>query len=118
YMYGLDVFNRVAVDHEVAVALEHGDDALGRVVGTLLGHRVTLSEDERAEYTGLIGDAGAVCSLVDPLALRTEMLPVRVELAGYGRGQTLVDLRDLGRGESMVQAHPDEWTNVEVALEV
>ncbi|MDF2575559.1 MAG: nucleoside hydrolase [Agromyces sp.] len=118
YMYGLDVFNRVAVDQDVAVELEHGDDALGRVVGTLLGHRVALSEDERAEYTGLIGDAGAVCSLVDPLALRTEMLPVRVELAGYGRGQTLVDLRERSRGESMVQARPDEWTSVEVALEV
>jgi pyrimidine-specific ribonucleoside hydrolase len=79
---------------------------------------VALSEDERAEYTGLIGDAGAVCSLVDPLALRSEVLPVRVELAGYGRGQTLVDLRESSRGESMVQAHPGEWTNVEVALEV
>ena len=77
------------------MALEHGDDPLGRVVGALLGHRVALSEDERAEYTGLIGDAGAVCSIVDPLALRTEVRPVRVELAGYGRGQTLVDLRDV-----------------------
>ncbi|WP_448811007.1 nucleoside hydrolase [Agromyces bauzanensis] len=118
YMYGLDVFNRVAVDRDVAVALEHGDDPLGHVVGTLLGHRVALSEDERAEYTGLIGDAGAVCSIVDPTALRTEVRPVRVELAGYGRGQTLVDLRNASTGESMVQAGPDEWTNVEIALEV
>ena len=87
YMYGLDVFNRVAVDHDVALALEHGDDALGRVVGSLLGNRVALSEDQQAEYTGLIGDAGAVCSIVDPLALRTEVRPVRVGLAGYGRGR-------------------------------
>ncbi len=117
YMYGLDVFNRVAVAHDVAVALEHGIDPLGRVVGALLGHRVALSEDEHAEYTGLIGDAGAVCSIVDPLALRTEVRPVRVELAGYGRGQTLVDLRTFA-GEDMVHGLAGEWTKVEVALEV
>jgi pyrimidine-specific ribonucleoside hydrolase len=117
YMYGLDVFNRVAIDHDVAEALEHGDDAIGRVVGTLLGHRIALSGDERAEYTGLIGDAGAVCSIVDPLALRTEIRPVRVELAGYGRGQTLVDLRD-APGQDVAQRLADEWANVEIALEV
>jgi pyrimidine-specific ribonucleoside hydrolase len=117
YMYGLDVFNRVAVPHEVAVALERGDDPVGRVVGALLGHRVALSESEHAEYTGLIGDAGAVCSIVDPIALRTEVRPVRVELAGYGRGQTLVDLRTSAGGD-MVHGLADEWANVEVALEV
>lgn len=117
YMYGLDVFNRVAIDHDVAVALEHGDDAVARVVGSLLGHRIALSGDERTEYSGLIGDAGAVCSLVDPLALRTEVRPVRVELAGYGRGQTLVDLREVP-GQDVAQRLADEWANVEVALEV
>ena len=117
YMYGLDVFNRVTVDHDVAVALEHGDDALGRVVGALLGHRIALSDDGRAEYLGHIGDAGAVCSIVDPLALRTEVRRVRVELAGYGRGQTLVDLRQVpGRDE--VHGLTDDWANVEIALEV
>lgn len=116
YMYGLDVFNRVAVDHDTAVALEHGGDPLGRVVGALLGHRVALSEDDDAEYTGLIGDAGAVCSIVDPLALRTEVRPVRVELSGYGRGQTLVDLRTFA-GEDVVHGLVDEWARVEVALE-
>ena len=52
YMYGLDVFNRVAVPHEVAVALERGDDPIGRVVGALLGHRVALSEDEPSRVHG------------------------------------------------------------------
>jgi pyrimidine-specific ribonucleoside hydrolase len=117
YMYGLDVFNRVSVDQDVAHSLEHGDDPLGRVVGALLGHRIALSADEQEEYTGLIGDAGAVCSIVDPLALRTEVRPVRVELAGYGRGQTLVDLRERP-GEDLVHGLADEWANVEIALEV
>jgi len=86
-------------------------------VGSLLGHRIALSGDERAEYTGLIGDAGAVCSLVDPLALRTEVRPVRVELAGYGRGQTLVDRREVP-GQDEAHRLADEWADVEVALEV
>jgi pyrimidine-specific ribonucleoside hydrolase len=41
---------------------------------------------------------------------------VRVELAGYGRGQTLVDLRTFA-GEDVVHGLVDEWTRVEVALE-
>lgn len=117
YMYGLDVFNHVAIGHDVALALEHGDDRLGRVVGALLGHRIALSGDETAEYTGLIGDAGAICAIVDPSALRTQVRPVRVELAGYGRGQTLVDLRRFP-GEDVVHGLADEWTEVEIALEV
>jgi pyrimidine-specific ribonucleoside hydrolase len=40
-----------------------------------------------------------------------------VELAGYARGQTLVDLRQVpGRDE--VHGLTDDWANVEIALEV
>lgn len=117
YMYGLDVFNVVSVPQELAARLETGDDALGRIVGALLGNRIALSADEHAEYTGLIGDAGAVCALVDPEALGTRRLPVRVELAGYARGQTLVDLRRVP-GEDMLHGVAVEWETVEVALEV
>lgn len=116
-MYGLDVFNRVSVARERAAELEHGDDPVGRVVGALLGHRVALGDGDAAEYTGLIGDAGAVCSLIAPELLRTELRPVRVELAGYSRGQTLVDLRDRP-GEDVVHGLADEWAPVEVALGV
>jgi pyrimidine-specific ribonucleoside hydrolase len=58
-----------------------------------------------------------VCALVDPGALRTELRPVRVELTGYGRGQTLVDLRRWP-GEDVVHGLMDEWAMVEVALDV
>jgi len=117
YMYGLDVFNRVSVDSARAHELEHGAHPVGRIVGELLGHRIAMSEDEHAEYTGLIGDAGAVCSIVAPDALRTERRPVRVELAGFGRGQTLVDRREFA-GEDVVHGLVDAWPVVEVALEV
>ena len=117
FMYGLDVFNQVAIDENVASTLLHGESPLGRVVGGLLSNRIALGADTNAQYTGLIGDAGAVCALVDPGALRTELRPVRVELAGYGRGQTLVDLRRFP-GEDVVHGLAGEWETVEVALDV
>ena len=117
FMYGLDVFNQVVVDQGAAALLAKGDSVLGRVVGALLGNRVALSEDSTLVYTGLIGDAGAICALVDPEALRIERRPVRVELAGYGRGQTVVDRRRYS-GEDAIHGGVGDWTVIEVALDV
>ena len=58
-----------------------------------------------------------MCALIDPDALRVETLPVRVELMGYGRGQTIVDRRAHG-GEDHVHGLAGTWTPVDVALEV
>jgi pyrimidine-specific ribonucleoside hydrolase len=117
FMYGLDVFNQVGVDEDLASALLAHETDAGRAVGALLTNRIALGSNKSAEYTGLIGDAGAVCALVDPGALRTEVRPVRVQLSGYGRGQTLVDLRRWP-GEDVVHGLADEWEMVEVALDV
>ena len=117
FMYGLDVFNQVSVDQDAADSIAAGDNPLGRVVGALLGNRVALSEDSSAQYTGLIGDAGAVCALVEPEELLIEKRPARVELAGYGRGQTLVDMR-IYAGEDVLHGTKDEWTVIDIALDV
>jgi len=117
FMYGLDVFNQVGVAESTASALVNGESPLGQVVGALLTNRIMLGADRASEYSGLIGDAGAVCALVDPGALCTELRPVSVQLAGYGRGQTLVDLR-LHPGEDIVHGLHEEWATVEVALDV
>jgi len=117
YMYGLDVFNTVSIDEPTATALLAGESPLGRVVGALLANRVPAGAEGLTEYSGLIGDAGAVCALVDPGALRTRVLPLRVQLSGYGRGQTLADLRR-NPGEDIVHGVAEEWDSVEVALEV
>lgn len=117
FMYGLDVFNQVSVEQDAAATLASGDDAVGRIVGALLGNRVALSEDETAQYTGLIGDAGAVCALVEPETLRIESRPVRIELGGYGRGQTIVDMRIYG-GEDLLHGLAEEWTTIDIALDV
>lgn len=117
FMYGLDVFNQVSVDQDAADLIAAGENPVGRVVGALLGNRVALSEDASAQYTGLIGDAGAVCALVEPEALLIEKRPARVELAGYGRGQTLVDMR-IYAGEDVLHGTKDEWTVIDIALDV
>lgn len=117
FMYGLDVFNQVAVAEEVAVALLEHETTLGRTVGSLLTNRVNAGPDSATVYSGLIGDAGAVCALVDPGALRTQIRPVRVELAGYGRGQTLVDMRQTA-GEDLMHGLADVWETAEIALDV
>ena len=117
FMYGLDVFNQVSVPQDAAATLADGDDPLGHVVGALLGNRIALSEDATLVYTGLIGDAGAVCSLVEPDALQVEKRPVRVELSGYGRGQTIVDRRRYS-GEDVLHGEVGEWTVIDVALDV
>lgn len=116
-MYGLDVFNVVTVPGERAAALASGDHRVGRIVGELLNHRVALSEDASLQYTGLIGDAGAVCAIVAPELVRFESRPVRVELAGHSRGQTVVDRRRFA-GEDALHGLDVEWSRAEVALGV
>ena len=117
YMYGLDVFNRVGVDEAVATALLSHETARGRAVGALIANRVTSRGDSSSIYSGLIGDAGAVCAIVNPGAVQTQIRPVRVQLSGYGRGQTLVDLRQFP-GEDVLHGVAEEWASVEVALDI
>ncbi|WP_244857745.1 nucleoside hydrolase [Agromyces archimandritae] len=116
-MYGLDVYSEPAVPESLADALTGGDDPLGRLVGQLLQHRFTLVDGRPADYTGGLGDAGAVCAIADPDALGTARLPLRVELAGGSRGQTIVDRRTLF-GEDVEHGIAESWTPVDVALTV
>ena len=117
YMYGLDVFMEVAIAEDHAHELAGHADAGVALAGQLLSHRISFSADEEAHYSGLIGDAGAVCALVDPGSLTVEHLPVRVELTGYGRGQTIVDRRARG-GEDQIHGTAGGWTPMDVALAV
>lgn len=116
YMYGLDVFNHVAVPETTAQTLAASADPVAQLVAGLLLHPI-VGPDGPEPYLGWIGDAGAVCSLVIPDALGVERLPVRVELAGYGRGATLVDRRAIP-GEDTIHGLTAAWTPVDVALTV
>ncbi|WP_253259934.1 nucleoside hydrolase [Subtercola boreus] len=117
FMYGLDVFNHVAVAREQTEALQASSRRAQKVAGALLAHRIGMGPGREPVYTGLIGDAGAVCALVDPDALRVERLPVFVELAGASRGQTVVDRRQFP-GEDRMHGLHSAVGLTDVALEV
>jgi pyrimidine-specific ribonucleoside hydrolase len=108
------VFGSVTVDGSQAAGLRGLPDPAAQLAGNLIdtqrelfgGHAVT------------IGDAGAVCAVIDPDGLGTLRYPVRVELGeGYARGQTIVDRRDWV-GDLAADPHGAPATPVDVALQV
>ncbi|MBP2472224.1 pyrimidine-specific ribonucleoside hydrolase [Crossiella equi] len=93
-MYGLDVFNTVAVTRPRIAELLASGNAVAQGLGVFLGHQVSAESEELGQDFGLIGDAGALCCLVAPELITFGRFPVEVDLApGKGRGQTQVDRR-------------------------
>jgi pyrimidine-specific ribonucleoside hydrolase len=114
-MYGLDVFYEPRVGHDEAAAMV----ARGGHSAAELGGRLVAFQCQRFDSTAAtIGDAGAVCAVIDPAGIRTERLPVRVELAGtWSRGRTIVDRRDWS-GDMAHDPHGASPLLVEVCLGV
>ncbi|MET7693003.1 nucleoside hydrolase [Streptomyces sp. NPDC005483] len=116
-MYGLDVFERVIVPAADVQRLRASSEPSLRMAGELLAHRDPATSGDPTP-TGGLGDAGAVCAVVDPDGLTTELLPVEVSLApGPTRGQTVVDRRRRP-GESEIHEGEREVTLVDVGLGV
>jgi pyrimidine-specific ribonucleoside hydrolase len=116
-MYGLDVFERVIVPAADVQRLRASSEPGLRMAGDLLAHRDPATSGDPTP-TGGLGDAGAVCAVVDPEGLTTELLPVEVSLApGPTRGQTVVDRRRRP-GESEIHEGEREVTLVDVGLGV
>lgn len=112
-MYGLDVFYGPTVTRAEATSLIARGDA-ARLAGELVAFQCDRFGSERAT----IGDAGAVCAVIDPGGIATTPLPVRVELAGsWSRGRTIVDSRDWS-GDREHDPHGRADAVVDVALEV
>lgn len=114
-MYGLDVFYDPVVTRAQAESLRasggHGPAQLG-------GELIEFQCNTFGLPGATIGDAGAVCAVIDPSGLRTTPLPVRVELAGtYSRGRTIVDVRDWA-GDLAHDPHGRAPAVIDVALEV
>jgi pyrimidine-specific ribonucleoside hydrolase len=114
-MYGLDVFYDVLVTREQAARLVAvGGRGPAELAGRLVGFQCSRFGGPGAT----IGDAGAVCAVIDRGGVTTTRLPVRVELAGaYSRGRTVVDRREL---QTDIAHDPQGVTgsSVEVALSV
>ncbi len=113
-MYGLDVFNDVLVDLADARRLRESLDPAGQLAGALIEFQCGVFGT--AENT--IGDAGAVCAVIDPGSLSTAVHPVRVEVGnGPTRGQTVVDRRTWMSHEDRAR-EGDTGTALQVAFAV
>lgn len=110
-MYGLEVFYQVVVGAEEVARLAKAAEPVAGAVGHLLGFQG--QSDEPA--LRLIGDAGAVCALVAPELMRIERWPMRVELTGLSRGQTVVDRRTRA-GEDRAHGTAGVWPELDVVL--
>ncbi|WGD41826.1 nucleoside hydrolase [Streptomyces cathayae] len=120
-MYGLDVFRRVVVPAAEVRGLRASTEPGARLAGDLLAHRPATpgsAPDDPTEDAGGLGDAGALCAVVDPEGLTTHRLPVEVSLGpGPARGQTVVDRRPR-TGESELHEGTREQCLVDVGLDV
>jgi pyrimidine-specific ribonucleoside hydrolase len=114
-MYGLDVFYEPQVSATEAAELI----AVGGGSPAELGGRLIAFQCRRfGADAATIGDAGAVCAVADPQGLSTELLPIRVELAGtWSRGRTIVDRRDWS-GDLAHDPHGPAPHSVRVGLRV
>ncbi len=114
-MYGLDVF------YDVRIGIERARELVaagGRGAAELAGRLLEFSCARFDADDATVGDAGAVCAVIDPGGLSTERLPVRVELTGtWSRGRTIVDRRDWSE-DLAHDPHGVAPTTVEVALAV
>lgn len=113
-MYGLDVFSEPRVSVDQVAALRAGGTPAARLAADLIAfYHQRFGIDDAA-----IGDAGAVAILLDPEAVGTRRLPVRVELTGtWTRGRTIVDLRDWA-GDLTHDPHGVATASVDVALTI
>ena len=114
-MYGLDVFYDVLITRAQACELMAVG---GRGPAELAGRLIDFQCGRCGTPHATIGDAGAMCAVIDRAGLSTTRLPVRVELAGaYSRGRTIVDRRDWS-GDIAHDPHGVSPTSVQVALSV
>ncbi|MGN6752098.1 MAG: nucleoside hydrolase [Intrasporangium sp.] len=114
-MYGLDVFYDPVITREQADRLVAGGH---HGAAELAGRLAHYQCDRFGGDAATIGDAGAVCAVVEPDLIRTEVLPVRIELAGaWSRGRTIVDRRDW-TGDLAHDPHGEAPVRVAVALGV
>ncbi len=113
--YGMDVFYkpRVALDLARDLTARHERGPAG-LAGRLIAFQCERLHDDSAT----IGDAGAVCAVLDPEGLTTQRLPIRVELRDtWSRGRTVID--DRGWDSNVAHdPHGQAAAGVDFVLEV
>ncbi len=113
-MYGLDVFYDVEMDGDDAARLRDSADSAAQLAGRLIDFQTTTFGTAR--HT--IGDAGAVCAVIQPDGISTERHPVSVVTSGPSRGQTVVDRRAwVGETDPVRAQRSGTYTDVALALD-
>jgi pyrimidine-specific ribonucleoside hydrolase len=116
-MYGLDVFNRLTIEQRHAERYAASSHPAQRLAGELLLRRGARADGlSQQAYVGGIGDAGALVYLTRPELFTVARHPVRVNLAGLGRGQTIVDRRLAAQDPEALARDP--WPIIEVVLDL
>jgi len=117
-MYGLDVFYVASIPAAEIAGLRGSEDGALRFAGDLLDHCASFgSDDPRLAAGGIIGDAGAACSIVGPELVGTVSHPASVELTGSSRGQTIIDRRS-APGEQELHGGDRQDRCIDVAMTV
>lgn len=114
-MCGLDVFYAPVVSRDEAARMI----AVGGGSAAELGGRlIDFQCDRFGREAATIGDAGAVCVVIDRAGVTTARLPIRIELAGtWSRGRTIVDPRDWS-GDLVHDPHGQAPARVDVVSQV
>ena len=113
-LYGLDAFSRLTVDRADADRFRAHDHSAIRLAGELLYRRRPRSDESNRDYVGLLGDAGALILVTNPELFITRDFPVRVNLEGIGRGQTIVDQR----AAAPATAEAGLWSRIAVVVDL
>ena len=109
-MYGLDVFNDVVIDQADVVRLAAAPTHAAQLAARLAEFFATV-----LSYPLCIGDAGAVCAVIDPDALTTARLTTTVVTTpGVAYGMTATDRRPIVYDGAV----PLEGRVIDVALDI
>ena len=115
-MYGFHLFGRLAVNQADTDRFRLHDHQAIQLAGELLHRRRGSPHDPAIDRADLLGDAGAMVLLTNPELFLTRELPVRVNLAGDGRGHVIVIQQTSPRDSA--PPNSDAWPTITVALDL
>ena len=100
-LYPLDVFRQIYFNRSEIAGFLASQDRVAQVAGGILNYGCQYFDSDYA----LIGDAGAVATVIEPAGATLDQCPITVELTGVTtRGQTVFDRRPAAR-----QTEATEW---------
>jgi len=114
-LYPLDVFRQIRFYQTEIPQFQAGSDPAAQMAGGIFAYACAHFQ---ADYS-LIGDAGAVATVIDPAGATFERAPISVELSGsVTRGQTVLDRRAVPQQMQVTEWWKPPKTEIEVVTAV